>query len=63
MTNADKIRSMTDKELAEWLCDTIDPECNGCPAYGLGMVWNKRCGWCDDGYGIMLEWLRSEADD
>jgi len=58
MTNAETIRSMTDKELAIWLCETIEPECIVCPAYNL-----SDGGWCDDGHAVMLEWLRSEVDE
>ena len=55
MTNADVIRSMTDEELAKFLCDDRYPDCLGCPVI--------RCdGWDADGHAKALEWLRSEAD-
>lgn len=48
-TRADKIRSMTDAELAAWLGDLLYPECACCPV---------DCdGWCDDCHGTMLAWL------
>ena len=50
MTNADKIRNMTDEELcdymAESICDSVDICTNG-----------KQCREC------RLEWLKQEADD
>lgn len=45
-TNADRIRSMTDDELAEWF-DTVTKDVLG------GSTWNKK-GW--------LEWLREESE-
>lgn len=53
MTNADKIRSMTDEELAEWLDECAD--CNIC---------KKHPTQCDvDCYHGYLEWLQQEAPD
>ena len=58
MTNADKIRSMTDEELAEYLYNA-DVDCNMCCAYE-----NKNCHdakvSCKDG---ILEWLGNEVDE
>lgn len=45
-TNADRIRSMTDEELAEWF-NTVTKDVLG------GSTWNKK-GW--------LKWLRSESE-
>lgn len=45
-TNADRIRSMTDDELAEWF-DTVTKDVLG------GSTWNKN-GW--------LKWLRAESE-
>lgn len=45
MTNADRIRNMSDEKLAKWICNII-------------------CDIDDDieeKYGILLEWLQSEA--
>lgn len=55
MTNADKIRNMTNKELAEFICNCSDCRINMCPMY-------EECGpngptW-DDG---KIKWLESEA--
>lgn len=46
ITNGDKIRSMSDEELADWLEDVTDDVFNG-------SRWNKD-GW--------IEWLQSEAE-
>ena len=45
-TNADRIRSMTDEELAKWF-DAVTKDVLG------GSTWNKK-GW--------LKWLRAESD-
>ena len=47
MTNADRIRSMTDEELAEWF-NTVTKDVLG------GITWNKK-GW--------LKWLRAESEE
>ena len=50
MLRGDRIRSMTDEELAAWLGDLLYPECPCCPV---------DCdGWCDDCHGTMLSWLK-----
>ena len=54
MSNADRIRAMTDEELAEWLGDMVFPECPCCPAYDRG--------WCEDCHGRLLSWLKHETD-
>ena len=46
-TNADRIRSMTDEELAEWF-NTVTKDVLG------GSTWNKK-GW--------LKWLRAESEE
>ena len=49
-TRVDRIRSMSDEELAAWLGDLLYPECACCPV---------DCdGWCDDCHGTMLSWLK-----
>ena len=59
LTNADRIRAMTDEELAEWMdCDYsgLSPWCrlqDECPHLGEEEV---RC------YDCMLEWLKKEVD-
>ena len=46
-TNADRIRSMTDEELAEWF-DTVTKDVLG------GSTWDKK-GW--------LKWIREESEE
>ena len=53
MTNADRIRNMTDEELAEML---FRDRCDMC-AYGCACRLDDSC---KEG---VLEWLRKEADD
>lgn len=55
-TNADKIRAMSDEELAEWFGKLIYPECVCCPANGAG--WCGK-GKCKDNW---LDWLKKECD-
>lgn len=53
VTNADRIRAMTDEELAKYMLGT--QESNGCPNHGM-INCQDSCADC------WLEWLRSEAD-
>lgn len=53
-TNADRIRAMTDKELAEWLSDMHDDVT--CPDGGA-IDCNPSCKRC------WLDWLKEEAED
>lgn len=53
MTNADKIRSMTDKELADWIAEIID--CWHCPVYDK--CCQPKC--CNE---IIKDWLQQEAE-
>ena len=50
MTNADKIRAMTDEELAKFLCQKT--KCHIC--YGEE--------YCSFGQNGLLEWLKQEAE-
>ncbi|MDO4861736.1 MAG: hypothetical protein Q3984_03610 [Eubacteriales bacterium] len=54
-TNADKIRQMSDEELAEWLADIADHGGGRC-APGCYDCTKKTCkeGW--------LDWLKEEVD-
>ena len=56
MTNADRIRAMTDEELAKWFGNLIYPECVACPA--------DDNGWCGDETCVRkwLDWLKKEAE-
>ena len=54
ITNADRIRAMTDEELAEWL-DRLITHCNDGPCFNCFM--QKAC------LTSMLDWLKHEATD
>ena len=55
-TNADKIRTMTDEELATWL----GVYCNGQTAQEVGKPCASDIGSCEE---CWLDWLRQEAKD
>lgn len=52
MTNADKIRAMTDEELTEWLCSS---GCCDCP--------HLHSGKCEGDGNAWLDWLKQEVPD
>ena len=54
MTNAEKVRQMTDAELASLLCG----QCTCC-AYQITDCTEKEHVGCEDG---VLEWLKQEAE-
>ena len=58
MTNADRIRSMTDEELAEFLCsfrscDADEYICEGC----------KAAQYCCAGHTGTIDWLQQPAEE
>lgn len=54
MTNGDKLRRMTDKEIAQFLCRTT--ECAQCEM-------SARCRWLSTGVQSgWMTWLREEID-
>ena len=53
MTIAEKIRSMTDEEIASFLCDLFCNECENCPAYDL----------CECGINGMQIWIKLDYED
>ena len=67
MTNGDKIRSMTDAELAEWLDKQYNQDredwesigCYNCINYGTHH-YPKDCGKCEY-LGGLLQWLKREV--
>ena len=56
-TNADRIRAMSDEELAEWLDATAFKATNLCWALMGDKTCNKACMEC------WFEWLRKECED
>ena len=55
-TNADRIRAMTDEELAHWI---VEMKITGCPEDQISTMW------CDDMSCVdcWLDWLKQEFDD
>lgn len=62
MTNADKIRGMTDEQLAKWFNEHDDQWyfCNNDCPYNNGVGCTERARSCLEG---RLKWLRQEADN
>ena len=56
-TNADKIRAMTDEELAEWIFDRV--KCQNCQMLPCVKHGEDGTGNCKE---LWLAWLRDEAD-
>ena len=56
-TNADRIRAMTDEELAEFMCHSVSPSgtvnCSSCEAQGF----------CRMGHNGWLDWLKQEVSE
>ena len=58
-TNADRIRSMTDEEMAERIASSSNFNCaDYCDSFTSGCTFN--C--CKKGREIALKWLQSEAE-
>lgn len=56
MTNGDKIRGMTDEELAIMIGDSV--LCSECPAWGdTCSMTPKQC------HNVWLEWIKQEATE
>lgn len=55
ITNADRIRSMTDEELAELWWERVD--CGECPVHKDCRMTGQDC------KKLALDWLRQEASD
>ena len=61
-TNAERIRNMSDDELAEWLTNMCDIERHEEPyksIYNLNTMQEEEI---HDSYGDLLKWLQSEAE-
>lgn len=61
-TNADRIRSMSDDELAEWLHNMCDFEKNEDPYKSIYNLDTEKEEEIHDSYGDLLKWLRSKAE-
>lgn len=62
-TNADRIRNMTDEELAEWLTNMTDDFGDDEELYKF--IYNldtEKVEEIYDSYGDLLKWLQSEAE-
>ena len=65
MTNADRIRAMSDEELAEWLtnmCDFINPEDEE-PYKSIYNIDTEKEETVHDSYGSIMGWLQSEVEE
>lgn len=59
MTNADRIRAMTDEELMEWMADHVD--CGeACPAFHICRRTPMEDMDCKD---WLLKWLKMEGEE
>ena len=56
-TNADRIRAMTDEELAKWLDNNMCVLGHGCPCEKCEQPYKRPC---DDAW---LEWLKAEVKE
>ena len=61
-TNAERIRNMTDDELAEWLTNMCDIERNEEPYKSIYNLDTEKEEEIHDSYGDLLKWLQSEAE-
>lgn len=63
MTNGDKIRSMTDDELAEKMCRNID--CMKCPCSKIDKpTLELTCnGYPIGDYRELLKWIKQESEE
>lgn len=61
-TRADRIRNMSDKELAEWLTNICDIERHGKVYKSIYNLDTEQEEEIHDSYGDLLKWLQSEAE-
>ena len=61
-TNADKIRNMSDEELAEWITNMCDIEMHEEPFKSIYNIDTEQEEEIHDSYGDLLKWLQSEAE-
>ena len=58
MSNADRIRAMSNEELSEWLCQALD--CDFCKAY-LQNMSIYSC--CENQVKGIFDWLQSPTEE
>lgn len=61
-TNADRIRNMSDEELADWLHNMCDFEKDEEPYKSIYNLDTEKEEEIHDSYGDLLKWLKSEAE-
>lgn len=61
-TNADRIRNMSDEELAEWLTNMCNIERHEEPFKSIYNLDTEQEEEIHDSYGDLLKWLQSEAE-
>lgn len=61
-TNADRIRNMSDEELAEWLTNMCDIERHKEPYKSIYNLDTEQEEEIHDSYGDLLKWLQSEVE-
>lgn len=61
-TNADRIRNMSNEELAEWLTNMCDIERHEEPYKSIYNLDTEQEEEIHDSYGDLLKWLQSEAE-
>ena len=61
-TNADRIRNMSDEELADWLHNMCDFEKDEEPYKSIYNLDTEQEEEIHDSYGDFLDWLQSEAE-
>lgn len=61
-TNADRIRDMSDEELAEWIHNMCEFEKDEEPYRSIYNLDTEKEEEIHDSYGNLLKWLQSEAE-
>ena len=61
-TNADRIRNMSDEELAEWVTNMCQFEKDEEPYRSIYNLDTEKEEEIHDSYGDLLNWLQSEAE-
>ena len=62
MTNADRIRNMSDEKLAEWICFMYETESCGEPFRSIYNFNTDEEEGIHDSYEDWLDWLQSDAE-